>query len=911
MQLNQLENASLNLSSESASRAKALREHIFQDIIHLLDSTTLSNDTASGSRDRLLDLERGLQDLSSLITTVPRENIILENLYYDSLDLRERTIVNAENGTFEWLFKEGLDQDESDETATEEVKLESPGSEGVEPENHSTSSSSAESANVEEKHERVEAADGFSPSPTESASFTENEQRPGSPDCEWHETDIQYFEKEQLERRAETRARFVAWLNSGRGVFHISGKAGSGKSTFMKFICSHERTEAELKEWAGQKKLVFAPFYFWKSQDEMQMSLEGLYRSILFITLRQCPELIPAVFPNHWEKLKNNHFMAVNFISYFDLISAFEALTSTGTFPSHRFCYFVDGLDEYHGHSLEHVRLAKSLQRWARSSDVKICASSRPYIEYENLSPSSAQMIQLHQLTRHDIHLYCRQMIEKDDNFEQIKDSYLNLVARIVIRSQGVFLWARLVINSLLVGMLRHDNLETLKKKLSVIPGDLNQLYDQLLNSLDKDDRERAIKLLLLTAHPPYDFTIITYWMFDNFDHLDFTPHNRARPMSWPSIEKMANDARLQIKSLTKGLLETTTRRYGEIDIQKVDFFHRTARDFVLEQLEPSQKPDPSDSVIDLIIDKYAYARLRLAELTLYDLRTRKAVSAHSFALWVFRSTRKLSLEVMDAYRYLLDDYDNSIPTDPKSDDIFRGLISFPEGSGYSMHRLSFVHMAAYTGQLGYVLREIEADPGLLDSGKELSVLASAISGHNIELVEALIKRGCSPADSISCWYQAKPEDRPDGSIPIWLAVLQQDFGASLSLPWYKCSFPIWELLLRHPQVNARNCFFLLSSPGKDTATHFITLEQFIEELKPDRMDKLLVLLDGGKDNSFMKGTREFLSRFIPVTRKWEPSLTTKTDAYIPYSLGEKKAMAVRAIVCDYIQADRCSIRYY
>ena len=163
----------------------------------------------------------------------------------------------------------------------------------------------------------------------------------------------------------------------------------------------------------------------------------------------------------------------------------------------------------------------------------------------------------------------------------------------------------------------------------------------------------------------------------------------------------MANDARLQIKSLTKGLLETTSQRYGEIDIEKVDFFHRTARDFVLEQLEPSQKPDPGYSVIDLIIDKYAYARLRLAELTSYDLRTRKIVWAYSFALWVFVCTRKLSLEVMDAYRYLLDDYDNSIPTDPKSDDIFRGSIRGPEGSAYKMHRLSFCPHGRLHGSAG------------------------------------------------------------------------------------------------------------------------------------------------------------------------------------------------------------------
>ena len=76
-------------------------------------------------------------------------------------------------------------------------------------------------------------------------------------------------------------------------------------------------------------------------------------------------------------------------------------------------------------------------------------------------------------------------------------------------------------------------------------------------------------------------------------------------------------------------------------------------------------------------------------------------------------------------------------------------------------------------------------------------------------------------------------------------------------------------------------------------------------------MDKLLVLLDGGKDNSFIKGTREFLLRFIPVSYKWEPSVTTKTDAYIPWSLGEKKAMVVRAIACDYIQVDNCWVRQY
>lgn len=35
---------------------------------------------------------------------------------------------------------------------------------------------------------------------------------------------------------------FVRWLNGDHGVYWISGKAGSGKSTLMKFLCQDRRT---------------------------------------------------------------------------------------------------------------------------------------------------------------------------------------------------------------------------------------------------------------------------------------------------------------------------------------------------------------------------------------------------------------------------------------------------------------------------------------------------------------------------------------------------------------------------------------------------------------------------------------------------------------------------------------------
>ncbi|KAJ6084564.1 hypothetical protein N7486_011364 [Penicillium sp. IBT 16267x] len=53
--------------------------------------------------------------------------------------------------------------------------------------------------------------------------------------------------------RETTRRIFSTWLNSGCHVFHISGKAGSGKSTLMKFLAKSPRVQQELERWAGGK----------------------------------------------------------------------------------------------------------------------------------------------------------------------------------------------------------------------------------------------------------------------------------------------------------------------------------------------------------------------------------------------------------------------------------------------------------------------------------------------------------------------------------------------------------------------------------------------------------------------------------------------------------------------------------
>lgn len=106
------------------------------------------------------------------------------------------------------------------------------------------------------------------------------------------------------DRRRHAQKIFQGWLRTGDKILHISGNPGSGKSTLMKFLSQHERTRRELQAWAGNDTLVFCVFYFWNSGSKMQRSLTGLYRSLLFQALRQCPELTEEVFPVQFRTMK-------------------------------------------------------------------------------------------------------------------------------------------------------------------------------------------------------------------------------------------------------------------------------------------------------------------------------------------------------------------------------------------------------------------------------------------------------------------------------------------------------------------------------------------------------------------------------------------------------------------------------
>jgi hypothetical protein len=96
-------------------------------------------------------------------------------------------------------------------------------------------------------------------------------------------------------------SQLSSWFLSGSGTFWVSGKPGSGKSTFMKFISKHPRTRELLADWAGSSdSLAVAAHFFWIAGAPIQKSWQGLFQSLLFDVLQGRPHVVSLVSPKRW-----------------------------------------------------------------------------------------------------------------------------------------------------------------------------------------------------------------------------------------------------------------------------------------------------------------------------------------------------------------------------------------------------------------------------------------------------------------------------------------------------------------------------------------------------------------------------------------------------------------------------------
>ncbi|KAF5578494.1 uncharacterized protein FSUBG_13787 [Fusarium subglutinans] len=336
--------------------------------------------------------------------------------------------------------------------------------------------------------------------------------------------------------RPGARDKFVYWIKHGNGIFHISGKPGSGKSTLMKYLCRQEETKRYLDVWAADKSLVFGKFFFWNPGTTLQKSLRGLIRGLLYSILANAPELIPLAFPKHWDATLSK--VAVAFDSSDDILIAFtDLICRDEVYRNHKLVFFIDGLDEFHGN---HTALIKELLRWTstRPTDVKMCVSSREWPIFQEafkIFPS----FRLHELTRSDVSRIVRDRLKNNDTYQKLADpdELARFESNLVDRSDGVFLWLKLILQDVEDGLLSGDRLSQLQNKVKALPTELNDLFQHLLNSIHPCDRKEAYLILSVALECSPDWPIFRISFLEEYiENHDFALSQRIERLKGDHI---------------------------------------------------------------------------------------------------------------------------------------------------------------------------------------------------------------------------------------------------------------------------------------------------------------------------------------------------------------------------------------
>ncbi|KAF3809711.1 hypothetical protein GCG54_00005252 [Colletotrichum gloeosporioides] len=373
-------------------------------------------------------------------------------------------------------------------------------------------------------------------------------------------------------------SRLANWFLSGSGTFWISGKPGSGKSTFMKFISKHARTKELLETWAGPTgTLAIATHCFWIAGTPIQKSWQGLLQSLLHDLLRGHPRAVSIACPSRWAAAKFGKWQAAaEPWSVEELAVALRALSTAERMPL-RMCLFIDGLDEYDSN---HAELCKVLLDMAKSPHVKICLSSRRWPVFErSFGQNGQESLDIHELTRDDIRKFVNDQLRTDPRWtaetsEGVTLAKADLVNRIVTQADGVFLWAFFVTRSLREGLFNGEMIEDLARRLSQLPSDLDQLFQHMLDSVDPADHRTMAGILQGAVHALEPLHIDLYHQLEReLQGRHSVLQSSEQLGSVQSVALRREHTVRNINQKTKGLLKLVYDRF--------EFLHRTVKDFV------------------------------------------------------------------------------------------------------------------------------------------------------------------------------------------------------------------------------------------------------------------------------------------------------------------------------------------
>jgi hypothetical protein len=364
--------------------------------------------------------------------------------------------------------------------------------------------------------------------------------------------------------------RDPAVLRVHNGFFWIKGKPGAGKSTLMKSALRHgEKAHEDVR----------ISFFFNARGEELQRSLEGMYRSLLCQLLEQMPQL-SAALPKRREHASRQGWHIEVLKEMFE--AAILALGSVQVT-----CY-VDALDECDDR--EARAMVEAFEAFGKSAveaqiGFRVLLSSRryPHITIQDCLELDLEGQEGHEADIAD-YVRCKLKIGRSKIANEIR-------AAIQARASGVFLWVVLVIRILNECDARGKK-HLLTKRLETIPDGLSELFDEILRRGTHASDELLLTFQwMLFAQRPLKREELYFAIAKDSSDGDIE--------GWDQDEITAEVMERFILDASKGLAEMTKGKHPT-----VQFIHESVKEYLISTGLTTLRPDLCEDLIALSHDR-------------------------------------------------------------------------------------------------------------------------------------------------------------------------------------------------------------------------------------------------------------------------------------------------------------------
>ncbi|KAJ9155435.1 Ankyrin repeats (3 copies) domain-containing protein [Pleurostoma richardsiae] len=375
------------------------------------------------------------------------------------------------------------------------------------------------------------------------------------------------------------------WATCDSGLLWIRGKPGSGKSTLLKHALKQRHAPG-----AGNDDLVIS-FFFHGRGNKLQRSPLGLFRSLLHQVLSQESVARPDLVSEFKRKRETIGEPGEKWQWQQEELRRFFESSLPRTLEVRPVWFFVDALDECGKDDAIKLfrwfksRLQKSLPPY---SQFHICVTCR---HYPILDQDCEFIIRPEDENTKDISTYVQMQLSGSDEL-----ALSQIPVLISDHASGVFMWARLVVEQVLDLNNEGMGLEEIKKTVSLIPPELDELYHKLVQDMGKDPASLKLVQWICFATRPLSLAELRWAMAIDADYPQ-----RSLQECESRGDYIRGDERLKrrLQTLSRGLAEITLPSKSASGNRTVQFIHQSVKDFFMEKgllaLHSSSVPtDPS-----------------------------------------------------------------------------------------------------------------------------------------------------------------------------------------------------------------------------------------------------------------------------------------------------------------------------